>query len=283
MRQALAQAAVVRTYALALARYLQPFNANVVRADGPVEWSLVPAEAPRRDDGRVHIVYATSRQQDRIGAVLVQPLTRVLAEHANIDVTICGPRFRELEGHQRVRFREFVRDYDPYFEDFARAGFDIGLAPMPDALFYQCKTATKFREYAACRVAGIYSDVETYRDCVSDGVTGLLVAPGDAGWVSGMDRLIRDAALRGRIQDEASACARERYAAARVDGDWLSHLEDARQHGRVSAVVVSAPLRGAGSDREPASGASPLAPAAGVITQTLRYARACRRCCGLAA
>ncbi|MBI3493207.1 MAG: hypothetical protein HY047_15725 [Acidobacteria bacterium] len=90
VRQALAQAALVRAYAPALARYLQPFNANVVRADGPVEWSLMPAEPPKRDSDPVHIVYATSRQQDGIGAVLVEPLKRVLDEHANVDVTIWG-------------------------------------------------------------------------------------------------------------------------------------------------------------------------------------------------
>src|SRR5258708_22030506 len=53
VRQALAQAAIVRTYAPALARYLQPFNAHVVRADGPVDWRLVPAtpKPPRGEGG----------------------------------------------------------------------------------------------------------------------------------------------------------------------------------------------------------------------------------------
>ncbi len=225
VRQALSQAAVVRTYAPALERYLRSFNANVVRTDGPVEWRLVPAEPLRRSGDRVHLVYATSRLQDSIGAVLVRPLTRVLDEHPNVDVTIWGPRFPELEGHPRVRFREFIRDYDRYFDEFARAGFDIGLAPMPDDLFYQCKTATKFREYAACRIAGIYADTEMYRDCVSDGITGLLVPPNEEAWVAAMGRLIDDAALRARIQERAEAYARERYGPGRMEQDWLSHIE----------------------------------------------------------
>jgi glycosyl transferase family 1 len=228
VRQALSQAAVVRTYAPALARYLAPFNAHVVRTDGPVGWRLVPPAPPARDADRVQVVYATSRLRDPIGAVLARPLLRVLDEHPNVDVTIWGPRFPELDSHPRVRARDFVRDYDRYFEQFAGAGFDIGLAPMPDDLFYQCKTATKFREYAACRIAGVYSDTEMYRDCVTDGETGLLVPRGDDAWVAAVGRLIRDTALRSRIQERALAYARERYAAERIEGDWLAHIEAAR-------------------------------------------------------
>ena len=240
VRQALAQAAVVRTYAPALARFLQQFNAHVVRADGPIDWRLVPAAPkPRRREGgppapaardvdRVHIVYATSRLNDPIGAVLVRPLLRVLEEHPQVDVTIWGPRFPELEAHPRVRVRDFVRDYDRYFAQFAGAGFDIGLAPMPDDLFYQCKTATKFREYAACGIAGVYADTEMYRDCVTDGETGLLVPRGDDGWVAAIGRLVRDTVLRGGIQERARAYARERYSAARIEGEWLAQIEAAK-------------------------------------------------------
>jgi hypothetical protein len=171
-------------------------------------------------------VYATSRQEDAIGAVLVDPLLRILAEHAEVDVTIWGPRFPGLERHPRVRFREFVRDYDQYFAAFARAGFDIGLAPMPGDLFYRCKTATKFREYAACRIAGIYADTEMYRDCVTDGDTGLLAS--SDGWTGALSRLVKDAALRARIQQRAEAYARDRYAAARIEGDWLAHVARTR-------------------------------------------------------
>lgn len=242
VRKALAQAAVVRTYAPALARYLQPFNAHVVRADGPVEWRLVPSSPPARDPNRVHIVYATSRLQDPIGAMLVKPLLRVLDEHPHVDVTIWGPRFPELDAHPRVRVRDFVRDYDRYFGQFAAAGFDIGLAPMPDDLFYQCKTATKFREYAACGIAGVYADTEMYRDCVTEGETGLLVPPGDDGWVAAIGRLVSDAALRRRIQERALAYARERYSAARIEGDWLAQIETARDSRQSSVVSPQSPV-----------------------------------------
>jgi glycosyl transferase family 1 len=231
VRRALSQAAIVRTYAPALQRYLMNYGAPVVRTDGPIDWRLVPDEPPRRATDGVHIVYATSRvADDSIGAAIVEPLRRLLDENARVDVTIWGPQLTALARHPRVRFRPFVRDYDRYFAAFARSGFDIGLAPMPGDLFYQSKTATKFREYAACRIAGLYADVEMYRDCVTDGDTGLLVEPGGAdAWLAAMRRLIDDRGLRERIQSRAFAYARERYSAERIDGDWLAHIEYARQ------------------------------------------------------
>ena len=226
----------MRTYAPALQRYLRAYNANVVRTEGPIDWRLVPADVPARRSDRVRIVYATSRQgQDTIGAMIVDPLRKVLDAHAHVAVTIWGPRFAALDGHPRVEHREFVREYDRYFGEFARAGFDIGLAPMPGDAFYQSKTATKFREYAACRIAGIYGDVEIYRDCVTDGETGLLVQDGDRNWIAAMDRLIRDAPLRARIRAQAERSARERYSAERISRDWLSHIEAAAASRRAAA------------------------------------------------
>src|SRR5581483_560847 len=241
VRRALTQAVLVRTYAPALQRYLCRFNEHVVRTDGPVDWRLVP-EAVQRDHQRVRVVYATSRTtEDTIGAMVVEPLRRLLDAEPTVDLTVWGPQFGDLAGHPRVRFRPFVRDYDRYFQEFARAGFDIGVAPMPDEVFYQSKTATKFREYAACRIAGVYADVEMYRDCVADGETGLLVSASPDAWLHAIRRLVADVGLRQRIQSAAYAYARTRYSAERIDGDWLDHITYARERRKAPTRASTPP------------------------------------------
>ena len=274
VRQSVRQAALVRTYAPALQRYLEPDNSNVVRVDGPIDWRLVPSQPLRPTDDRLRVVYASSRVEDSVGAALTAPLGRVLTEHPNVEVTIWGPRSTGLGDHPRVRHREYVPQYDRYFEKFATAGFDIGLVPLPNDLWHQSKTATKFRDYAACRIAGIYSDTEVYRDCVTDGVTGLLVPPTEEAWFEAMSRLIRDAYFRRQIQDRAEAYARERYGPGRVERIWLDHIEQVAR----PAVRVGSAVRAPAPEGEHATAARAASPSAvlivgGILRQIVRYAR----------
>jgi glycosyltransferase involved in cell wall biosynthesis len=249
----LASASLVRVYSEALRERAARYSARVRRVDGLVDWSLVPREPVPRDPRKVRIVYATSRSEDELAAVFLDDLRRVLAAYAGrVEVTFWGHHPRELRGHDAVRFRPFVPGYDRFFSRFARAGFDIGLAPLRDDLFHRSKSDNKFREYAACRVAGIYSDVTVYSERVVDGVTGLLVRDTPGAWFGAMSRLIEDEALRAGIQERACREARERYTLERSGQAWLQHLDE----------VLAGPPPGTGAGQRGRRARTPDVPAA---------------------
>ena len=219
-------ASLVRVYSEALRIRVAALNPRVHRVTALVDWDLVPLSPPVRNPAVLRIVYATSRIVDPLAAMFMPDLRRILETfQGRVEAWFWGFRPADLARRPNVHLVEFIQDYDAFFRRFASAGFDIGVAPLPDDEFYRAKSDNKFREYAASRIAGIYSDVPVYRECVADGRTGLLVPAVPAGWFNAMARLIQDETLRTEIQDQAWACARARYSVGQSKDVWLEHLD----------------------------------------------------------
>jgi glycosyltransferase involved in cell wall biosynthesis len=229
LRRYLESADLVRTYSRRLRTKVDAINPRVRQVAGPVDWRMVPAApVPRTHDAeqKVQFVYATSRVEDRLFNLFLEDVQELLRAYPNrAQLSIWGFRAKELESHPAVRFLKYESDYDRFFRRFARSGFDVGLAPLPNEDFYLSKSNNKFREYAACRIAGIYSNVPVYSECVEDGLTGLLVENQRGAWFEALERLLLNHDLLHQIQERAQQYAREQYSQDSFCGVWLEQIQ----------------------------------------------------------
>lgn len=228
LRGLLAGASLVRIYAEPLAARVELLNpGRVHRVDPSLDWSLIPEDSPRYQRGPLRAVYVTSRLDDRLSSVFMPALEQALERYrGRLRVCFWGPENLGMRGRSWVEHRRLVADYDSFLTTLAGAGFEMGLAPLADDEFHRSKTNNKYREYGACGIAGIYSDVSVYSSCVRDGETGLLAGATPGEWLRALQRLVEDEPLRRRIQAQAKAAVRQRYSQERAVEEWSLQIDE---------------------------------------------------------
>lgn len=222
---------LIRVYSPEMIDVVRRLNSNLAVTKAGFDFSLLEKEPKsscevRPCNGRkVRIVYATSRIVDDQYLLFLEGLQKALNEFGDrIEVTIWGCQPAELAEHRSVKLLPLVSTYDGFLREFSKSGFDIGLAPLSDTQFNRSKTNTKYRDYGACRVAGIYSDVAVYNSCVKDGVTGLLVKNEPESWFCAIERLVNDQQLREQVKEQAYRDVYEEFRQELVEDEWVRQI-----------------------------------------------------------
>jgi glycosyltransferase involved in cell wall biosynthesis len=259
LRHYLESADLVRVYAKHLKEKVAAINPSVEQVVGPVDWSLVPASpSPKARHEKLRLIYATSRLTDQLANIFLDDVVELLREFPDrVELFLWGCRSEQLEPNPSVKFLSHVANYNRFFHKFARYGFDIGLAPLPNEDFYLSKSNNKFREYAACGIAGVYSNVNVYSECVEHGVTGLLVENRRGAWFQALARLVEDIELRKRVQAQAQQYARQHYSQDNFCGVWLEQIHTLLARKSAATIFPMASLD-ASSESEATTKAQPL-------------------------
>jgi hypothetical protein len=166
--------------------------------------ATIAASTPRvpKAEGEIRIGYPTTRRSN-VTPLLVPIVREIARRHPCVRFEFIGWAPDELATMPAAQLHPHIDDYPKFLAFKWSRQWDIGIAPLVGELFESYKTNVKFREYGGCRVAGVYSRVSPYVDCVVDGVTGLLADNTEAAWIDALERLIVDEPLRERIRANA--------------------------------------------------------------------------------
>lgn len=195
---------VTRVYNPEMARLARSFGAEVQQSNAYFDHSLTRSVYPKRGQ-RVRIAFASGRSPDAmLDVALEEALDDIIDAYPDqVEVHYWRPPGRILSRRAQVVVNSGTADYNHFIRMFYGGGYDIGLAPLLDSRFYRSKTNSKYREYGGCGIAGVYSAVSPYTECVVDERTGLLVDNSRESWRGAISRLIEDEALRSQIKDRA--------------------------------------------------------------------------------
>ncbi len=226
LEQYLSLSTLVRVYSPVLGERVSEFSQKVKLLKAGFDFSLVTRRRLRASE-KVRIVYATSRVVDDQYYEFLEGMIQVLDKYQDqVSLTIWGCQPSELAGRRGVELMPLLPYYERFLREFYIQGFDIGLAPLPNTLFHRSKNNTKFRDYGACRVAGVYSDVDVYSSCIRDGQTGILVQNTPQSWAHGISRLIEDKALTERIKNDAYEQVYNEYRQELIEEEWMAEINE---------------------------------------------------------
>jgi glycosyltransferase involved in cell wall biosynthesis len=177
----------------------------------PIGLRAASSVRPRAGDGRLRLGYfAGSATHDEDWAVVESALPDLLARHEHVDLVVVGP-LRTGSGlepwaHRIHRVRPVLWPRLPQLI----ADVDVNLAPLAVTPFTEGKSALKWVEAAVVGTPTVATSTTPFREAVRDGVTGVLVAPGED-WLPVLESLVVDADRRHAIAQAARDAVLEQF------------------------------------------------------------------------
>lgn len=219
-----AQASCVLTNSELLANYLCEANNAVEVVPATFSFQLIDGvESYTGSERRIGFAGSPSRAKDlEIIAPIIHPL---LSRYPDLIIEFVGVLPNGISPHHRIRFFPHVASYEDYIHFQVKRGWLVGWAPLFDTIANRSKTNNKYREYSACRIAGIYTKIPPYKDSVQANRTGLLVGNQPEEWLVATEVLLNDVIARNAMADSAYSDVYEKHSLTAVAGEWMKILK----------------------------------------------------------
>jgi glycosyltransferase involved in cell wall biosynthesis len=234
---AVADARLVLTNSPVLAAFVKTFNSRVVVLSPFFDFRVIEGcQRVPTNELRIGFAGNYTRADD---LDLIRPIIGpVLDSMPNAVFEFAGVLPHGIRPEPRIRFFEYINSYQDFVRFQVERNWAIGLAPLQDHAANRAKTNNKYREYGACGIAGIYSDMPPYCDCVIPGITGLLVDSSPESWFRAIQDLAAPFGLREKIAKTAEQDIRMRFSLDTVASEWRDcfaeiqvELTERRTHG----------------------------------------------------
>jgi len=167
--------------------------------------------------------FGTPHHESDVSAVLPALQTMEQSEPGLVEFEFIGCPPCGWRTLRNVRVLPYERDYEAFLNVLAARRWTLGLAPLRETPFNEAKSDSKFRDYSAAGVPGIYADLTPYRDCVEHGRNGWLCGPRPEEWSGTIGQALAHP-NRARIVERARRRVRRVNDPQTVAARWMRLL-----------------------------------------------------------
>ncbi|HBE77707.1 MAG TPA: hypothetical protein DDW65_07950 [Firmicutes bacterium] len=149
-------------------------------------------------------------------------LKELFQEKIEFEFIGCYPRdWQQLE----AGIFPYQPDYELFLKFLAGRCWSLGLAPLRRTSFNEAKSNSKFRDYTAAGVLGIYADLPPYRDSIRDGQNGWLVKDSSESWYEIIEKALL-CVERSAMLQRARELLQAAYSPETVALNWVTLFRD---------------------------------------------------------
>lgn len=226
LEQIISMSSLTRVYSRPMSDHMKRLAVEHDIVDSYFDMRLIKRTRPEKHRKVIRIAYPTSRVHDELAEIFVDSMHELLKKYGKkIELHLWSNVPGPLRGFKNVIRHKPINDYEKFIRSFHSYGFDIGLAPLRNTIFHRSKTNNKYREYSGCGVAGVYSNVDVYTDCVSHENNGMIAENTQESWTSAIETLIQDDALRKSITAAGAETVKGRYSFEQNLKTWHQQLK----------------------------------------------------------
>lgn len=205
-----------------LAREYRRFNDNVRVVPNAVDFSIWEKPPIRWEKDEVRLLYtgAANHQEDFF---FVKDVLRELQDkYPRLRIVFIGTDWKTISNnldYSRVESHSWVHiEAYPYL--LKGLCCDIGIAPISKTKFNDCRSALKWKEYSALKMATVATRHGPYARAIQDGVTGVLVDERED-WYYALAKLIENDVQRRAIAHNAYRVVKQKYNLDFIVDTWV--------------------------------------------------------------
>jgi glycosyltransferase involved in cell wall biosynthesis len=241
LKQILAMADVVKASTRYLGEVSSQYSSNVEVVPYGFDFRVLDGVPfPSRTEEKTKIGFFGTPGRDEDFEPVIEALNRVHSQYpGRIEIEFFG--FKPSAGVKfRFRHLPFMKSMESSLRLLRRLGWDVGLGPLAVNDYNRAKLPTKYRDYAANKICGIYSKIDSYEEVVQSSRNGLLCENTADAWHAALVTLIESPELRTQMAENAYEHLSRELTVERSADHWRRIVEGNLRAGWDTANEKSA-------------------------------------------